>query len=76
MNSVGTLTTRLAEESNALGKAFGDTMDKQVQLVAVIVIGIALGFYASWRIAFVCLACFPLTIMASAVQIAEYAGSR
>lgn len=59
-NKVGTLTTKLEEESIVLGRAFGETLGKQIQLISVICVGLILGFWS---------ACFPLTVGVSAIKI-------
>lgn len=75
-NAVGTLTTRLAEDAGKINKAFGEGLAKKVQAVFTLIVGVALGFSASWQIAFVVIACFPLSIAASAVQMSAIAGEQ
>lgn len=75
-NAVGTLTTRLADDSRTINKAFGEGLAKQIQAAFTLLIGLGLGFSAAWKIAFVVLACFPLSIMASAIQMQAIAGQQ
>eukprot|EP01040_Poterioochromonas_malhamensis_P002792 gene2792-2974_t len=75
-NAVGTLTTRLADDSRTINKAFGEGLAKQIQAAFTLLIGLGLGFSAAWKIAFVVLACFPLSIIASAIQMQAIAGQQ
>jgi ATP-binding cassette subfamily B (MDR/TAP) protein 1 len=75
-NSVGTLTTRLADDSRTITKAFGEGLAKQLQAAFTLLIGLGLGFSAAWQIAFVVLACFPISIAASAIQMQAVAGQQ
>lgn len=73
-HSVGTLTTQLAEETRFVSKALGEGFARQLQALCTLLVALGLGFSASWRIAFIVLATFPLNIAASAVQMAAVAG--
>ena len=75
-NAVGTLTTRLAEDSGKINKAFGVGLAKQIQAIFTLLIGLGLGFSASWQIAFVVIACFPISIAAGTVQMKAAAGKQ
>ena len=75
-NAVGNLATRLADDSRVVNKAFGEGLAKQLQAAFTLLIGLALGFSAAWQIAFVVLACFPLNIIASAIQMQAIAGQQ
>jgi len=55
-------------------KAFGEGLAKQLQAITTLSIGLLLGFLASWRIALVVLATFPINIIASSIQMAAVAG--
>jgi ABC-type multidrug transport system fused ATPase/permease subunit len=72
----GTLTTRLSDDSRIVHKAFGEALAKQLQAVFTLLIGLALGFSASWKIAFVVIATFPINIAASAIQMQAIAGQQ
>jgi ATP-binding cassette subfamily B (MDR/TAP) protein 1 len=74
--NLGTLTTRLADDSTTINKAFGMGLAKQLQAAFTLLIGLALGFSAAWQIAFVVLACFPLSIASSAVQMQAMKGQQ
>eukprot|EP00981_Chlorochromonas_danica_P008136 scaffold2028_cov181-Ochromonas_danica.AAC.14 len=73
-HSVGTLTTQLAEETRFVSKALGEGFARQLQALCTLLVALGLGFSASWRIAFIVLATFPLNIAASAIQMAAVAG--
>ena len=75
-NSIGTLTTRLSDDSRTVNKAFGEALAKQLQAIFTLSIGLALGFSASWQISFVVLATFPINIAASAIQMQAIAGQQ
>lgn len=75
-NNVGTITTQLADDSRTVHKAFGEGLAKQLQALFTLALGLALGFSASWKIAFVVLATFPLSIAASAVQMQAVKGQQ
>lgn len=75
-NGVGTLTTTLADDSRTVNKAFSESMAKQFQAFFTLSIALGLGFSASWKIALVVLACFPLSIVASAIQMQAISGQQ
>lgn len=75
-NSVGSLTTRLAEDTAMINKAFGMTIAKQLQASFTLIIGLIIAFYSSWKITLVVLACFPLSIVASGIQMQAMAGQQ
>lgn len=73
-NSIGALTTRLADDSRTVTKAFGQNLANQIQAIFTLIIGLALALSASWQIALVVLGCFPFTILASGIQMQAVAG--
>jgi ATP-binding cassette subfamily B (MDR/TAP) protein 1 len=73
-NAIGNLTTRLANDSRLVNKCTGEVLAKQLQATFTLAIGLALGMAASYKIAFVVLACFPLSIAASAIQMQAISG--
>ena len=75
-NEAGSLTTRLANDSRTVTKATGDTAAKQLQAIFCMTIGLGLGLSASWQIALVVLATFPVTIATSAIQMQAIAGQQ
>lgn len=75
-NAVGTLTTRLAEDSRTVTKATGEALAKQLQAAFTLIIGLGIGLSASWKIALVVLATFPVNIIASAIQMEAIAGQQ
>lgn len=75
-NASGILVTRLAEDSRIMHKATGEAVAKQIQAVFTLLIGLVIGFSASWKIASVVLATFPLNIIASAIQMQAVSGTQ
>lgn len=75
-HSSGTLTTQLAEDSRIIQKSSSEAIAKQFQAFFTLAIGIILGFKASWKIAFVVLATFPLNVIAGAIQMQAVAGQQ
>jgi ATP-binding cassette subfamily B (MDR/TAP) protein 1 len=73
-NAIGILTTKLANDSRLVNKCTGEVLAKQLQASFTLIIGLALGLEASWKIALVVLATFPLSIVASAIQMAAISG--
>ena len=75
-NATGSLTTRLAEDSRAVATATGETVPRQLQATFTLIIGIGLAMNASWKLALVVIATFPVSIAASAVQMMAFAGQQ
>ena len=46
--------------SRTVTKATGESTARQIQAVCTLLVGLVLGFYASWKVAFVVLATFPI----------------
>ena len=74
-NSVGALTTRLAEDSRAVTKASGENVAIMLQSLATLLLGLAIAFWASWKIALVVLATFPINIIANVIQMRVITGA-
>lgn len=75
-NASGILITRLADDSRTVHKATGEAIAKQLQAIFTLVIGLGIGFSASWKIALVVIATFPLNVIASAIQMQAVAGGQ
>ena len=73
-NSIGTITTRLSDDSRIVNKAFGESLARQLQALFTLVIAVIMGFRASWKISLVVIASFPITIIASAIHMDTIAG--
>lgn len=73
-HSVGTLTARLAGETRFVSKALGEGFARQLQAISTLLVALGLGFSSSWQIAFIVIACFPLTIAAGAVRMKAMRG--
>lgn len=54
----------------------GESVAKQLQAMFTLVIGLVIGFTASWKIAFVVLATFPLNIIAGGIQMQAVSGQQ
>ena len=74
-NSSGTLTTRLAEDSNLMHKATSESLAKQTQAFFSLLFGFIISFTASWKIALVTLATLPINVISSAIQMTELSGT-
>jgi len=75
-NSSGTLTTRLANDSTTVAKATGEALAKKIQGAFVLVIGLGIALAASWKIALVYVATFPLNVIAAMIGMQEMSGIR
>lgn len=75
-NAIGAITTRLSDDSRTVHKASGEAVAKQLQALCTLAIGVGLGFSASWKLAFVVLATFPLSVAAAMVQMQALAGQQ
>jgi ABC-type multidrug transport system fused ATPase/permease subunit len=75
-HGVGELTTMLAEYSHIIHKAFGESLAKQAMAISTLIVGVVLGFTASWKISLVVIATFPLNIAAAAVQMEAWQGQQ
>ena len=75
-NAVGVITSRLADDSRIVTKATGEALAKQIQAIFTLLIGLGIGLSASWKIALVVLATFPVNIGASAIQMQAIAGQQ
>lgn len=75
-NAIGTLTTRLSDDSRIVHKATGEAIAKQLQAIFTLAIGLGIGLSASWKITLVVLSTFPVNIAASAIQMQAIAGQQ
>ena len=73
-NSVGALTTRLADDARLVSEATGDVLASQMQAMFTLLVGLGIGFNASWEISLVVLATFPLNIAAGMMQMRARTG--
>ncbi len=67
-NAIGSLTTRLSADSRLVSRATGELFAKFLQAVFTLIIGMIIGFTASWKLALVVIAVFPINAMASLIQ--------
>eukprot|EP01033_Poteriospumella_lacustris_P015765 gene15764-11286_t len=75
-NSVGSLTTALADDCRLVNRAFSESFARQMQALCNLAVSLALSFSASWKITLVVLATFPLVIGSSAVQMQAVTASQ
>ena len=75
-NAIGNLTTRLSNDSRLVNKSTGEVVAKQLQAVFTLAAGLGLGLAASWKVGLVVLATFPLSIVASGIQMQAFAGQQ
>lgn len=73
-NAVGDITTRLSDDARTVAKATGQSAAQQIQAVACLAIGLALGFWGCWKVALVVLATIVPMVIAGAIKMAAYAG--
>jgi ATP-binding cassette, subfamily B (MDR/TAP), member 1 len=73
-NSAGSLTTRLADDARLVHEASGETLSNQLQAIFTLMVGLIIGFTASWQITLVVIATFPLNIIASAIRMKARTG--
>ncbi len=71
-NQSGKLTTQLSDDSRIMHKATGEAIAKQLQAAFTFIVGLIIGFSATWKIALVTLATFPANIIAGAIQVRSY----
>ena len=75
-HNLTTLTAQLANDAFVIHRAFGNTLARQLQAMATLCVGLGIALDASWKIALVVIACFPLSIGASAVQMQAMQGQQ
>eukprot|EP00624_Nannochloropsis_granulata_P003403 evm.model.NODE_27191_length_32237_cov_31.285324.8 len=81
-NNLGALSSRLETETQQIHKISGDMLGRQCQAFFTLFVGLLIAFTASWEIALVTLATFPIQAGANAIQmqialgqVSEKAGS-
>jgi len=67
-NAIGNLTNRLSNDSRSVSKASGELVAKTLQAFFTLVIGLIIGLAASWKLALVVLATFPLNAIAGKIR--------
>jgi ATP-binding cassette subfamily B (MDR/TAP) protein 1 len=75
-NAIGTLTTKLSDDSRLIYRATGEAVAKQLQAVCTFLVALVIGFLAAWKIALVVLATFPVTIISSSIQMQALTGEK
>ena len=73
-NSVGTLTTRLATDATLVKGASGDAIGSAFEASGAIISGLVIGFVASWRLALVLFAAYPLLIIGGYFEFNSFQG--
>ena len=74
-SNAGTLTSRLSSDPRLVDQAFSTATTRQTQAMFTLILGLVLGFRASWRMALVVVASFPINIIASAIQMQATVGT-
>ena len=59
-NSTGRLATRLSADAALVKASTGDRLGRALQAVASLLAGLGIAFYASWKLALIVLATFPV----------------
>jgi len=68
-NMTGILITHLATDSMLIHSLTSDQMTTIVQSISSIAFGIVVGVIGSWKVALVCLACIPVLLLTSYVNV-------
>ncbi len=68
-NSVGALTTRLANDARLVHQGTGEALANQIRALFVLAVGMAIAFSASWKIALVVIATFPINIAGAKIRL-------
>lgn len=71
-NNIGSLTTRLSDDSRLVNKSTGEALAKEFQAFFTLTIGMGIGLSASWKIALVVLASFPINIAGMLLLFCNY----
>jgi ATP-binding cassette subfamily B (MDR/TAP) protein 1 len=75
-NSVGRLTSRLANDANTVSKAFGLGLSRQFQCLFTLIVGLGFALFNAWKMALVVLATFPITVVSAMIEDATYKGAQ
>lgn len=67
-NSVGVLTSKLASDASLVKAAVSDRVQVAIMNIATIAAGLGVAFAASWKIALVTLATFPVIVLTGVMQ--------
>lgn len=73
-NSVGEITTRLANDARSIAKATGAAAAQQVQAYSCLLIGVIVAFTACWKIALVVMGALIPMVLAGGIKMAAYSG--
>ena len=68
-NNLGSLTTRLENDTQQIHRLTGDMVGRQCQAFFTLFIGLLISFTSSWEIALVTLSTFPIQAGANAIQM-------
>eukprot|EP00960_Hanusia_phi_P009347 270770-Hanusia_phi.AAC.2 len=71
-NSVGRLTTRLASDATLVKGATGDSLGLMLEGFSSLVTALIIGYTASWRLALILTAIFPLLIAGSVFEFKRF----
>ena len=73
-NTVGEITTRLANDARSVTKATGEAAAAQIQAIACLIIGIIFGFISCWKIGLVVIGAMVPLVLSGGVKMAAYSG--
>ena len=59
---------RLSDDPRAIHEATGETFANQLQAICTLLVGLLIGFSATWKVSLVVLACFPISVIAGALR--------
>jgi ATP-binding cassette, subfamily B (MDR/TAP), member 1 len=65
----GQLSTVLSKDTSTINGVGSESLAAQIEGVCTLIMSLALGFYFSWRLSLVCLACIPITMIGAALTI-------
>jgi ABC-type multidrug transport system fused ATPase/permease subunit len=73
-NTTGRITARLSEEAALVKATTGEKLALATQSICSLITGLVIAFVASWRVALLVLAVFPLIALVGAAQVKLLAG--
>jgi len=73
-NTTGRITARLSEEAALVKATTGEKLALATQSICSLITGLVIAFVASWRVALLVLAVFPLIALVGATQVKLLAG--
>ncbi len=75
-HAVGALTDELVDDARLLHASTGESLSVMLQALSTLVVGLVIGFSASWQISLVVIATFPLNIAAASMTMKARQGQQ